>query len=120
LLCHQPGELELDLRLGQRVRESLVRANRDVPDDPFASVVGGHLERAAGSSVADRSAHYPFGVESVESRLEAAGLGADRAVSRYLDVVEKELPLLVGCAERGRDVLALQAGRVGVDNEEKR
>ena len=37
-----------------------------------------------------------------------------------LDVVEEERPLLVGRAQRGRDVLALEPGRVDVDDEQQR
>jgi hypothetical protein len=46
-------------------------------------------------------------------------LGPHQAVGVNLDVVEEQLPLHVGVAGRGREPLALQAGRVDVHDEQR-
>jgi hypothetical protein len=95
-------------------------ADRAAPDLALARVVGGQRQRAARGAVADRGAHDPLRVEAVEDRLEPGGLAADQAVALDLDVVEEEQPLLVRARRDGRDLLALEAGGVGVDEGDDR
>src|SRR5439155_3788819 len=55
-----------------------------------------------------------------EGRLQPDGLRlADQPLGRHLDVVEEELPLLLRRPQRGRDVLALEPRRLGIDEEQQ-
>src|SRR3954451_7938749 len=98
------------------MRDALVGADRLRPDNPLARVLGSSLESQPGYPVAHCGTHDALRVETVEGSLQPDRLRlADQSLGRPLDVVEEELPLLLGRAQRGRDVLALQPWRVGVD-----
>ena len=60
-----------------------------------------------------------LGVEAVEQLAQAVALGADEPVGRHLDVVEEQLELLLGDRHLDRDRRAIEARRVGVDDEER-
>ena len=90
------------------------------PDGALVGVGSGLLERPAADAASHGSAHDALGVEAVEDRAEAAALAADQALLLQLDVVEEERPLLVRADVRHRDRVAGEAGRVDVDEAERR
>ena len=111
LLRHQPRQLELDLGLGERVRDALVRADRRAPDDCARARTRRPCRAPArGAAVADRGAHDPLRVEPVEGAFSPPVSAPIRRSAGDLDVVEEQLPLLVRRAQRGRDVLRSSPG----------
>ena len=100
--------------------DALVGADRRAPDGALVGVGGGLLERPPPGAAGDRGAHDALRVEPVEHRPEPAALAADQALLLELDVVEEERPLLVGADVRHRDRVAREAGRVHVDQAQRR
>ena len=96
-----PG-LDLDLRLGQDVRDALVGADRPVPDDAVVGVAGGLVQGVTADADAQRRAGDPLGVQAVEYLPEPVALGADEPVGVDPDVVEEEGELPLGEGDRYR------------------
>ena len=91
---HQPRRFELDLDLGERVRDRLVGADgRVLEDASLLRVRDGFLQALLRHTVADRGGEHPFAVQRVEHRLHGLPFLPDDLVRRHLDVVEEELPL---------------------------
>jgi hypothetical protein len=67
----QPGQLDVDVGFGQRVRDALVGADRLGPDLPLPRVPGRLADRVPADAVAQRGGQDPFGVEAGEDLPEA-------------------------------------------------
>ena len=94
-----------------------MRADRHAPDLALARVVGGLVAARGGRR------RSPSAAAMIRSGFRPSNTAAGRSCSpptsrsaADLDVVEEQLPLLVGAARRGRDLRALEPGRVGVDD----
>jgi len=118
LLGHEPREFQFDLRGRQWMSDSLVRADRNVPHLTFTRVRDGAVERVPADAIRERSAEDPLRIQAEEDLAEPLALVADEPVGRDLDVVEEQLELLLGRSDLDRDGLAIEAGCVGVDDEE--
>jgi hypothetical protein len=92
---HQRGQLGFDLRLGERVGDALVGAERRVPHAPGGGVGGGAGQRVAGDAHAQRRAGDPLRVEAVEHLSEPRALLADQCLGGHAYVVEVQHELLV-------------------------
>src|SRR6266511_2622320 len=119
LLRHQPGQLDVDLRLGQRVGQTLVGTDRHVPDLALVGVGDRPGQRVAGGAVGAGRADDPLRVEPVEDLPQPVALVAEQPVGGHHHVVEEEGELLLGRGQADRDERLLQAGRVRVDDEQR-
>ncbi len=95
LLHHQPGLLELDLDLGQRVGQALMGADRLAPHRPLLGVLDRRVQRVPGQPDRAGRRHDPLGVEPGEQLGQRRVLLADQGVGRHPDVVEEEQELAV-------------------------
>jgi hypothetical protein len=89
---HQRGQFRLDLGLGQRVRDALVRADRYRPDLPVVRVAGRRGQHVPGDADAHGRAGDPFRVQAVEHLAEPVALGADQRPGLQVDVEVDTLP----------------------------
>ena len=88
-------EFDGDVRLGERMGDALMRADRRRPHLTLLGVVGGLGDGVASHSAADRADQDPLGVESGEHLPQTIAGGADQCVIADLDVVEEHGELTV-------------------------
>jgi hypothetical protein len=117
LLRHESGQLDVDVRHRERVRDRLVRPDRGVPHGSGLGIVHRAVQRVAGESGRERGGHDAFRVQPREELDQTRVLRTDERIRRYPDVVEEERELLLARDQLRVDLLVLE--RVGRHHEER-
>ena len=82
LLRHQPGQLDLDVGLGERVGDGLVRADGLAEDGPLLGVRRSPAQREASEPGGERRGHDALEVEPGEQLLQSCVLVAHQVRRR--------------------------------------
>src|SRR5271166_3518270 len=99
--------------------EPLVGADRRSPDASLPRVAGRRIERITPDAGRDRSTHEAFGVQAREDLAETCAYLAEQLVCSDGHFVEEEGELALRSADLHFDGRRGQAGRLGVDDEQR-
>ena len=120
LLHHQPGQFQLDLHLGERMRDALVRADRHIPDGTLFGVAHRLVQGVPARPDRQRRGHDPLRVQPGEQLQQRRVLVPDERVGRQPYVVQEQQELLVRRHDVHLDRPVAEAGRVGRHDEQRR
>ena len=115
----QAGELDLDVAIGDGVRDALVRPDRNRPDRTVFRIGDGFLDRVAADAPAERRRQNPLRVEPGEHLPEPVAGGTDQRFGLDPNVVEEHGELMVRRGHRRLQQLECDSRRIGGYHEER-